>query len=307
MSHKTDRLDVTDDDGVRRALLAWFETQARPLPWRDDDVTPWGVYLCEVMSQQTPVARIAPVWRRWLDLWPTPKALAGAPTADVIREWGTLGYPRRALWLQQSAVIMTEQHGGEVPRSYRELTALPGVGDYTASAVCAFAFGQSIPVLDTNVRRVLARIFHGIGQPASAAATRVERELAMSLLPETDAATWSVAIMEFGSVTCRASNPRCGQCVVSPDCAWRRNGFPVSGTPRRTQRFEGTDRQIRGRVMKVLRKQSDPVRLRDIEAVAPDRDQVMRCLDTLIADGLVEPLPGQQFALPGHAVNRKLS
>lgn len=302
VSQEPARLDVTDVEALRRTLLAWFETQARPLPWRDDEVSPWGIYLCEVMSQQTPVSRIAPVWRRWLDLWPTPKDLADAPTAAVIREWGTLGYPRRALWLQQSAAIMCHQHGGGVPRQYSELTALPGVGDYTASAVCAFAYGQSIPVLDTNVRRVLARIFLGNQRPASSAATQVERDLATSLLPAIDPAGWSVAIMEFGSITCRASNPRCGDCVVAQSCRWRRNGCPASGRTGRTQRFDGTDRQVRGRVMKVLRDKSDVVHLSDIEGVAPDREQVMRCLDTLIADGLVEPLPGSQFALPGQAV-----
>ena len=161
-------------------LLQWYDEHARDLPWRRTTATAWGVLVSELMLQQTPVARVLPVYDAWLDRWPTPGDLAAAPVGDAIRAWGRLGYPRRAIRLHAAAVAITEQHGGAVPDTYDALHALPGVGDYTASAVLAFAFGRRQAVLDTNVRRVLARVVTGVEFPPTAV-TAAERSVAAAV------------------------------------------------------------------------------------------------------------------------------
>jgi A/G-specific adenine glycosylase len=290
-------------------VLAWYALSARDLPWRAPGVTPWAVLVSEIMLQQTPVARVLPEYHRWLARWPTPAALAAEPAGEAIRQWGRLGYPRRALRLHETATILTERHGGEVPADVDALRALPGIGGYTAAAVASFAFGQRHAVLDTNVRRVLARLV--AGQPAAGASASVaERRLAESLLPAEPAvaARWSVAVMELGALVCTAASPRCGGCPVARDCAWLAAGLPAEpaggeGTARRrTQKYDGTDRQCRGRLMAVLRAAGDPVRRADLDAVWEVRAQLDRALDGLVADGLVDPLPDGRFALPGSAV-----
>jgi len=279
---------------LRARVVAWFEREARPLPWRAPDRTPWGVLVSEVMSQQTPVARVEPSWRAWLERWPTPADLAAAEPADVLRMWGTLGYPRRALRLQDCARAITERYGGEVPSSYDELLALPGVGPYTAGAVVAFAFGRRAVVLDTNVRRVLARAVAGaaLPRPQQSAA---EVRLAESLLPDDDAAAaaWAAASMELGALVCTARSPRCGACPVADLCAWRLAGSPPDehAGRRRTQAWEGTDRQCRGRVMAALRAASAPVPREALAAVWPDASQLTRCIASLVEDHLAEESP----------------
>ena len=207
------------------------------------------------MLQQTPVARVLPVYDTWMERWPTPASLAASPVGDAIRAWGRLGYPRRATRLHAAATVITEQHHGTVPDTYDTLRSLPGVGDYTASAVLAFAFGRRQPVLDTNVRRVLARVVTGAEFPPNAV-TAAERSVALSLLPEDEptAATWSVALMELGALVCTAAAPACASCPVRAGCAWRLAGHPAyDGPPRRGQAWEGTDRQCRGRLMALAR------------------------------------------------------
>jgi len=287
-------------------VLAWYARNARDLPWRAPGVTPWAVLVSEIMLQQTPVARVLPEYRRWLARWPTPAALAAEPAGEAIRQWGRLGYPRRALRLHETAAILAARHGGAVPADRDALLALPGIGSYTAAAVASFAFGQRHAVLDTNVRRVLARLV--AGRPAAAAATSVaERRLAESLLPAEPAvaARWSVAIMELGALVCTAASPRCGGCPVARDCAWLaagRPGVPPEAARRRTQRYDGTDRQCRGRLLAVLREAGDPVSRADFDAVWPGQAQLDRALDGLVADGLVDPLPDGRYALPGPAL-----
>ena len=149
-------------------VLAWFARHARDLPWRAPGTTPWSVLVSEIMLQQTPVARVVPAHQKWLARWPTPAALASEPAGEAIRQWGRLGYPRRALRLHETATIVTERHGGSVPADIDALRALPGIGSYTAAAVASFAFGQRHAVLDTNVRRVLARLFTGQPRPTAA-------------------------------------------------------------------------------------------------------------------------------------------
>jgi A/G-specific adenine glycosylase len=284
-------------------VLAWYARNARDLPWRAPGATPWAVLVSEIMLQQTPVARVLPEYLRWMARWPTPAALAAEPAGEAIRQWGRLGYPRRALRLHETAAILTARHGGSVPADVDALLALPGIGRYTAAAVASFAFGQRHAVLDTNVRRVLARLAGG--QPAPAATPSVaERRLAESLLPAEPAvaARWSVAVMELGALVCTAASPRCGACPVAGNCAWLAAGRPVPGAPRRrSQPYDGTDRQCRGRLLAVLRAAGDTVSRADFDAVWPGQAQLARALDGLVADGLVDPLPDGRFALPGSA------
>ncbi|GAA5166951.1 A/G-specific adenine glycosylase [Ornithinimicrobium tianjinense] len=286
---------------LHRPVLDWYAAHQRDLPWRLPQRSPWGVLVSEVMLQQTPVARVLPVWERWMSLWPSPSDLAAATPGDAVREWGRLGYPRRALRLHAAAAAIRDAHGGAVPGDEATLRTLPGVGDYTAAAVAAFAFGARATVVDTNVRRVHARAVTGDALPAPAL-TRAEVDLATALLPDddTDAATWNVAVMELGALVCTARAPRCAECPVAHLCRWRLAGSPTyDGPPRRGQRWEGTDRQCRGRMVQLLRDSPGPVSGAQLRAVWEDEAQRDRCLDALVADGLVEPLEGDRFRLPG--------
>ncbi|HEY5050149.1 MAG TPA: A/G-specific adenine glycosylase [Acidothermaceae bacterium] len=281
-------------------LLDWYSHAARRLPWRAPAATAWAVLVSEIMLQQTPVARVLPAYEQWIARWPTPAALATAAPGDAVRAWDRLGYPRRALRLHATATTIVAIHGGQVPADYTQLRALPGVGDYTAAAVAAFAFRQRQVVLDTNVRRVLARAVSGIAEPSSAP-TVAERRVASELLPDGGerAAAFSVALMELGALICRARAPQCSQCPVADRCAWRRAGYPPSALPpRRGQGYEGTDRKARGAVLAVLRAQPGPAHVRQLRSAWPDDVQLDRALDGLIADGLVEPLARDRFRLP---------
>jgi A/G-specific adenine glycosylase len=282
-------------------LLNWYPGHARDLPWRRPGTTAWGVMVSEFMLQQTPVARVEPVWALWTDRWPVPSALAAAPRADVLRAWGKLGYPRRALRLHEAAGVIAERHGDVVPSDVDALEALPGVGSYTARAVAAFGYGRRCPVVDTNVRRVVARAVHGAGDAGPA---RVRADLAdvEALLPaaEADAAVVSIGLMELGAVVCTARAPRCGACPVRAECAWVAAGRPRYAGPRRpVQAFAGTDRQVRGRLLDVLRGAEAPVERAALDAVWADAAQRDRCLDSLLVDGLAEQLDDGRFALPG--------
>ena len=272
-------------DPLHPRLAAWYVEHARDLPWRAPGTTPWGVLVSEVMCQQTPAARVAPQWVEWMERWPAPSDVAEAPTADVLRAWGRLGYPRRALRLQEAARAIVEVHDGEVPTGEADLMALPGVGRYTAAAVRAFGFGLRSLVLDTNIRRVLARIDGGAEFPV-AHETAAERFRAWEFVPEDDgdAALWSVSAMELGALVCTAKAPRCGECPVGDACAWLAAGRPAwEGPERRVQAWEGTDRQCRGRIMAALRGHG-AVRLADV--AWPDGAQLEACAASLVADGL---------------------
>ena len=279
---------------------AWFDENRRDLPWRAAGRTPWGVLVSEVMLQQTPVARVVPAWTAWMARWPQPADLAGEAPGEAVRQWDRLGYPRRALNLHAASLAIVERHDGRVPDEEAELRALPGVGEYTAAAVRAFAFGRRSVVLDTNVRRVLARLVEGQEHPPPSL-TVGERAGADSLVPADDAAAahWSVAVMELGALVCTASSPRCSQCPVVGMCAWVRAGRPAyDGPVRRVQRFAGTDRQVRGRIMAVLRESRGPVSRSAIESVWEGSIQRERALDGLVADGLVELVGDDRYGLP---------
>lgn len=281
-------------------ILRWYDDHARELPWRSRSASPWSVMVSEFMLQQTPVARVLPVHEQWLDRWPTPGALAAERSGEAVRAWGRLGYPRRALRLHAAATSIVSEHGGEVPDSYDDLIALPGVGDYTAAAIAVFAHGRRHAVLDTNVRRVLARVVSG-QEFASTSVARAERSLAEGLLPADDptAATWSVALMELGALVCTAAAPRCGECPVSDRCAWRAAGHPAyDGPPRRGQAWAGTDRQCRGRLLAIVRENEGPVHRSRLDTVWPDQEQRTRCLASLVEDGLVTQASPNTYALP---------
>ncbi|MGC4112770.1 MAG: A/G-specific adenine glycosylase [Nocardioides sp.] len=284
---------------LHEPLLRWYDAHARDLPWRRASATPWGVLVSEVMLQQTPVVRVLPVYDAWLARWPRPADLAAEAPGEAIRAWGRLGYPRRAIRLHAAAGAVTEEHGGQVPDDYDALRALPGIGDYTASAVLAFAFGRRTTVLDTNVRRVLARVVSGVEFPGPSV-TSAEKALARELLPADDptAATWSVALMELGALVCSATSPQCGACPLRDDCAWRAAGHPAyDGPPRRGQAWAGTDRQCRGRLLAVARDSATPVSPSRLARAWPEPAQRQRCLDSLLDDGLLVRTPSG-YTLP---------
>jgi A/G-specific adenine glycosylase len=281
------------------AVLSWYAKHQRDLPWREPAASPWAVLVSEVMLQQTPVARVLPAYHAWLERWPTPAALAAAPAGEAVRQWGRLGYPRRALRLHATARILTERYGGEVPATHSALLDLPGIGGYTAAAVASFAFGQRHAVLDTNVRRVLARLITGRQFPA-ASPSAAEARMAESLLPPdpATAARWSVAVMELGALICTAARPQCTQCPVAADCTWLLSGQPPSPNTRPVQRYEGTTRQCRGAILALLRRARAPMSSAELAPAWPDPIRRAKALDGLVADGLVEPCGDNAYTLP---------
>jgi A/G-specific adenine glycosylase len=280
-------------------MLDWFAETARDLPWRRPECTAWGVLVSEIMLQQTPVARVEPIWHEWLARWPVPSAMAKASQGEVLRAWGKLGYPRRALRLHAAAAAIAEEHGDVVPSDVDTLLNLPGIGAYTARAVAAFAYGQSVPVVDTNVRRVVARAVHGAADAGPPSTTRDMTDVE-ALLPLENAAVYSAALMELGALVCTARAPRCADCPVFGECAWQLAGRPAYvGPVKVAQKFAGTDRQVRGLLLDVLRGTSEPVPKAKLDVVWSDAGQRDRCLHSLLVDGLVEQTGGGLFALPG--------
>ncbi len=281
-------------------LLDWYDRERRDLPWRHPGVSPWQILVSEFMLQQTPVARVLPIWQDWVMRWPTPSATAAASAADVLRAWGKLGYPRRAKRLHECATVIARDYGDVVPDDVDTLLTLPGVGSYTARAVACFAYRQPVPVVDTNVRRVVARAVHGRADAGAPSAARDHTDVAV-LLPENDMAhRFSAALMELGATVCTARNPRCGLCPLS-QCRWRQAGYPAGdGPPRRPQTYAGTDRQVRGVLLDVLRTSDFPVTRTQLDvAWLTDTEQRDRALDSLLADGLVTRTIDGCFTLAG--------
>ncbi len=270
-------------------LLSWGGPRLRDLPWRRTR-DPWGVLVSEVMAQQTQVARIIPRWEVFMERFPTPEALASAPLADLLRLWQGLGYPRRARALHDAAGRIAA--AGRFPATVEELMDLPGVGPYTARAVAAFAFGLDVGVLDTNVGRMLARLVGERLRPAAAQA------LADELVPEGDAWIWNQVVMDFGATVCTARSPGCGGCPVKRQCAWAgsaersdpaRGSAGVSG---KQARFEGSDRQARGRLLAALVDGAVPV---GVVPSVMQRDPALadRLLADLVAEGLCRRIDGE--------------
>lgn len=264
---------------------------------RAADVSDWGTLVFEIMSQQTPIARVQPIWLQWMERWPTPADVAAASSADIIVAWANLGYPSRALRLKACAAAIVEKHGGEVPLSLKNLTLLPGVGTYTASALLAFRHGIRVPVLDTNVRRVLVRFLDGREFPPHTTPSKAETKRADELLPEEGhrAAEVSLALMEFGALVCTQLSPSCDECPISNNCAWALAGFPKDEKRPTPQPYAGTDRQARGRIMKALRtahfEGTDGLTKRRVLDAARidggDRYQPTRVYRALLKDGMI--------------------
>jgi len=280
------------------ALADWYRRKARDLPWRRTEFAErygaWGTLVSEFMLQQTPVTRVIPHLQSWLERWPNPAAMAAATPAEVVHQWANLGYPRRALWLHRAAIEIVERHGGTVPRDVSALLALSGIGDYTARAVAVFSYGDRHPVVDTNTRRVIARAVDGRAQPDAPAKKDLERMA--QLLPEdiAESATFNAAMMELGAVICTARAPRCEVCPIAASCAWLQAGRPDTGDRRRRQaKYEGSDRQARGGVLRALR-HAEGHRMPSDAVLAdwPDAVQRDRAIDSLIGDGLVEAVDG---------------
>lgn len=281
-------------------LIEWYAQAKRQLPWRAPGVSAWQIMVSEFMLQQTPVARVAPIWVEWVARWPTPSATAAAGAADVLRAWGKLGYPRRAKRLHECAVAIAVEHDDVVPDDVDTLLGLPGVGAYTARAVACFAYGKRVPVVDTNVRRVVARALGGQADAGNPSTVRDHAAVAALLPNDALAAEFSAALMELGATVCTARSPKCGICPLAI-CAWRDAGYPTGDGPSRpTQRYAGTDRQVRGKLLDVLRASLAPVRRAQLDVVwLTDTAQRDRALDSLLVDGLVEQTADGRFALAG--------
>jgi A/G-specific adenine glycosylase len=278
----------------------WYVANRRDLPWRRPGFPAWGTLVSEFMLQQTQVSRVIPRLEEWLRRWPSPADLAATPPGEAVRAWDRLGYPRRALALHSAAVAITERHDGEVPTDVDALLALPGVGPYTARAIAVFAYGLRHPVVDTNVRRVIARAVLGQGQ-AGPAATARDLAAMDALLPadEPEAAVFNAGMMELGAIVCTARDPKCGACPLAGLCHWRALGHPEYTGPRaaRQARYAGSDREARGRLLAVLRNSELPVPEDGLLEAVPDETRRRRCLDGLVADGLAVRSSGG-YALP---------
>ena len=257
----------------------------------------------EVMLQQTPVARVLPIYLEWMRRWPTPAALAADSPGEAVRTWGRLGYPRRALRLHAAAAVLVAEHDGRVPSDLPSLLALPGVGEYTARAVAAFAFGRRHPVVDTNVRRVLSRAVRGVDEHGPATAR--DRDEVERLLPTEPraAVAFGAALMELGALRCTVTSPVCHGCPLADRCAWLAARRPAGPARRPAQAWHGTDRQMRGRIMALLRDADGPLSDADLyPTTAPTRQdptQWRRCLDSLLADGLAVRDQDGLVSLPG--------
>ena len=279
---------------LHQPVLAWYKKYKRDLPWRNTDA--WGVLVSEIMLQQTPVARVLPVYIEWMKRWPTPAALAAASPAEVITAWGRLGYPRRALRLHECAKEISTQYKGRIPETQSELRELPGIGDYTSAAIIAFAFEGRSLVLDINIRRVFARVIDGVEVP-TAAPTKSERVEREKLIPLKNPHLWAAATMELGALICTAKNPKCGQCPLADQCIWRSLDYPLSDQPKRTQSWHGTDRQCRGVIVQALR-ENPALSKKEIMQLWDVPSQVEKALLTLLEDGLLVEQKGQRFSLP---------
>ena len=257
------------------AVLAWGVPRLRDLPWRATR-DPWRILVAEIMLQQTQAARVIPRWLAFGDAYPTPAASAAAPLGDVLRRWQGLGYPRRARDLWAAAALMVARHGGAVPEDLDALRALPGIGPYTARAVLAFAYERDVAVVDTNIARVLARV---AGERLTA---RALQDRADALVPAGAGWTWNQVLMDLGATRCRPS-PRCDECPLAPSCEWHLAGHPEpdpaagsAGVSTRQARYEGSDRQRRGAVLRALH-----------DGPRPAADFPPHILDGLLADRLV--------------------
>jgi A/G-specific adenine glycosylase len=277
-----------------KEIIAWFKTNKRDLPWRSTDA--WGVLVSEIMLQQTPVNRVLPIYQEWMKRWPTPQHLANATPADVITAWGRLGYPRRALRLHECAKVISSDYKGVIPSTESELRALPGIGEYTAAAIVAFAFEGRSLVLDINIRRFFARLFDGVETP-SVSSTKSEKERYSALIPKKNPHLWAAATMEIGALICTSQAPKCGVCPVANSCMWRSLDYPKSDIVKRRQTWHGTDRQCRGTIVQALR-ENEVLTKSQIAQLWDVPSQLEKAILTLLDDGLIESRGKNKFSLP---------
>ena len=295
-THTCDDPFVAQKDDPVTVVVKWFAENKRDLPWRAPDVTAWGILVSEFMLQQTQVDRVLPKWLTWMDIWPTPQALAQAPLSDVLRAWQGLGYPRRAMRLHTCAQRIVSEFGGVVPSTQSQLLSLPGVGHYTAAAIAAFAFQQPTVVLDTNIRRVIVRAWTAQALPTTHLTQR-EVAFASDLVREHDGAQWSAAVMELGALICTSRAPKCDQCPIQASCAWLAAGQPDNAPVRRKQpTFAGSDRQARGVLLRTV-SEAHVAPVSAIESAWADALQREKAMTSLINDGLVIRVD-QGYCLP---------
>ena len=295
MSSRMAGMTTLEPSPLRRALRAWYRPRREGYPWRREGIGPYAILVSEVMLQQTQAARVAAAFDAFLRRFPTVSSLAAAAPADVLRAWSGLGYHRRAVALHEAARTIVRVHGGEVPGDPGALQQLPGVGPYTASAVAAIAFGRPVVAMDVNVRRVASRVVLGREPeerdgPRIAAAARV-------LLDRRDPATWNQAMMDLGREVCRPT-PRCDVCPLEPWCRFRSAGRPRrSAVAPKQSPFEGSNRQVRGRIVAVLRERPSAGLLGLAAATGFGADRVGSAVTGLVRDGIVERR-GRSFRLP---------
>lgn len=285
----------------RRKLLSWFAEHGRDLPWRHTR-DPWLILVSEVMLQQTQVGRVIPKYGEFVRRYPTAAALAGFAPSEIIAFWSGLGYNRRALNLWKAAGLATREFGGTIPEDDAALRALPGIGSYTAAAIAAFAGNRDVVAVDTNVRRIFLRIFFGgeyAEEPGAAELDSVMR----AALPRGRSREWHSALMDFGSLVCTSRAPSCEACPLARECRARR--LAAAGAALRTRlnrkqpRFEGSRRQLRGRILRVLSQAAGPLDGDALCAAAPS-PEFLTCLGQLMRDGLVAEAHGL-YRLPAHA------
>ncbi len=283
-------------DDPAAALRRWYAGRADAYPWRQAEPDPYAVLVSEVMLQQTQAGRVAPVFRTFLERFPTVASLAIASRADVVRCWAGLGYNRRAVALHEAARRIVSMHGGRVPRELDLLRALPGVGPYTASAVAAIAFGEPVVALDVNVARVTGRFVRG-AEPGETDHTEIGADARVWMGGDAPGA-WNQAVMDLGREVCRPA-PRCADCPIAPWCAFSASGRAPRPRGRKQGRFEGSRRQLRGRIVAALRERAS-ADLRSLAAAAADSDdRVREVLGGLVRDGLVEAAGRGRFRLTG--------
>ena len=277
-----------------KEISAWFKKNKRDLPWRKTDT--WGILVSEFMLQQTPVNRVLPVYNEWMERWPTAAHLANATPAEVITAWGRLGYPRRALRLHECAKVITKELNGKIPTTEVELRKLPGVGEYTAAAMVAFAFSGRSLVLDINIRRLFTRVFDGAESPTTSA-TKEEKVRYEELIPKKEPHIWAAATMELGALVCTSQSPKCAICPVADKCLWRSLDYPKSDLVKRRQSWHGTDRQCRGAVVQALR-ENEVLTKAQIAQLWDVPSQLEKALLTLLDDGLIEARGKSKYSLP---------
>jgi len=296
---------------ARAAVLTWFDARGRALSFRASR-DPYAILVSEVMAQQTQISRVVEAWGRFIDRFPTVEALAAASPADVLRAWRGMGYDRRALNLHRAAKMIVAEHDGQVPRDLAALQALPGIGPYTARAVASIAFGAAVGAVDTNVRRVLGRVFGGRAGLAPAAL----QAAADASVDPVRSADWTHALMDVGATLCRTTRPRCEECPLRPWCRLAVASSEPAATPAAppmrvattplprahapAQPFRATTRWLRGRIVDRLRDAEDHA-WTVIDAPIGDHDAIaiQRTLTALARDGIVEldPADGRRARL----------